>query len=60
MRRHISLAVNYNVTDIGKEEQEKGIDVIIGAKEMQRRNIKIDPKGEKMGLSGFRKEFIEH
>ena len=48
------------VTDIGKDERDREIDVIIGATEMQRWNIRIDPKGEKLDLSGFRREFIEY
>jgi len=48
------------VEDIGKDEREQEIDVIVGAVEMQRWNIKIDPKEEKLDLSSFRKEFIEY
>ncbi|MFQ6032104.1 MAG: hypothetical protein ACE5K2_04205 [Candidatus Zixiibacteriota bacterium] len=48
------------IEDIGRDENGKEIDVIIGATEMQRWNIKIDPKDEKLDLSRFRKEFIEY
>ena len=45
---------------MGLDEQNKGIDMLFGATEMQRWNIKVDPKEEKLDLSGFREEFIEY
>jgi len=48
------------VEELGQDEQNKEIDMLFGATEMQRWNIKIDPKEEKLDLSGFRKEFIEY
>lgn len=46
--------------NIGKDERGQEIDAILGAIEMQRWNIRIDPEEEKLDLSGFRKEFIEY
>jgi hypothetical protein len=48
------------VEDLGVDEQDKEIDMLFGAIEMQRWNIKIDPKEERLDLSGFREEFIEY
>ena len=48
------------VEELGQDEQNKEIDMLFGAIEMQRWNIKIDPKGEKLDLSRFRREFIEY
>ena len=45
------------VEELGQDEE---IDMLFGAIEMQRWNIKIDPKGEKLDLSRFRREFIEY
>ena len=48
------------VKELGQDEQDKEIDMLLGAHEMQRWNIKIDPKEEKLDLSKFRREFIEY
>jgi hypothetical protein len=48
------------VEELGQDEQDKEIDMLFGAIEMQRWNIKIDPKEEKLDLSRFRREFIEY
>jgi len=48
------------VEELGVDEQRREIDMLFGAVEMQRWNIKIDPTAEKLDLSGFRKEFIEY
>lgn len=48
------------VEELGMDERNKEIDILFGATEMQRWNIKIDPKEEKLDLSRFRKEFIEY
>lgn len=43
------------IEDIGNDEKGREIDVIWGAVEMQRWNIRVDPKEEKLDLSGFRR-----
>jgi len=48
------------VEELGLDEQNKEIDMLFGAIEMQRWNIKIDPMQERLDLSGFREEFIEY
>jgi hypothetical protein len=47
------------VEELGLDEQEE-IDMLLGAVEMQRWNIRIDPREERLDLSGFREEFIEY
>lgn len=48
------------VEELGLDDQSKEIDMLLGATEMQRWNIKIDPREERLDLSGFREEFIEY
>jgi hypothetical protein len=48
------------VEELGLDEQDEEIDMLFGAVEMQRWNIRIDPRGERLDLSGFREEFIEY
>jgi hypothetical protein len=48
------------VEELGLDEQDEEIDMLFGAVEMQRWNIRIDPGGERLDLSGFRDEFIEY
>lgn len=48
------------VEELGLDEQDKEIDMLFGAIEMQRWNIRIDPREERLDLSGFREEFIEY
>ncbi|MDH7486443.1 MAG: hypothetical protein QHJ81_09245 [Anaerolineae bacterium] len=48
------------IEELGLDEQDKEIDMLFGAIEMQRWNIRIDPLEERLDLSGFREEFIEY
>jgi hypothetical protein len=48
------------VEELGRDEQNQEIDMLFGAIEMQRWNIRIDPREERLDLSGFRGEFIEY
>lgn len=48
------------VEELGLDEQNEEIDMLFGAIEMQRWNIKINPGEERLDLSGFREEFIEY
>ena len=50
----------YVIEEIGSDESGKEINLILGAREMQVWNIRIDPKEEKLDLTRFRKEFIEY
>jgi len=48
------------VEELGLDEQNKEVDMLFGATEMQRWNIRINKNEERFDLSGFRKEFIEY
>jgi len=48
------------IEELGLDEQSEEIDMLFGAIEMQRWNIKINPGEERLDLSGFREEFIEY
>jgi len=48
------------IDDLGLDEKGREIELLLGATEMQRWNIKIDLQEEKLDLSRFRKEFIEY
>jgi len=48
------------VEELGLDEQNEEIDMLFGAIEMQRWNIKINPGEERLDLSGFREECIEY
>ncbi len=48
------------VEELGLDEQNKEVDMLFGAMEMQRWNIRVNPGEERLDLSGFRKEFIEY
>jgi hypothetical protein len=48
------------VEELGLDEHNKEIDMLFGAIEMQRWNIKINPGEERLDLSSFREEFIEY
>ena len=48
------------VGELGLDDQDREIDMLFGATEMQRWNIRINPGEERLDLSGFREEFIEY
>jgi hypothetical protein len=48
------------IEELGLDEQDKEIDMLFEAIEMQRWNIRIDPGEERLDLSGFREEFTEY
>jgi len=48
------------VEELGLDEQNKEVDMLFGATEMQGWNIRINPREDRLDLSGFRKEFIEY
>lgn len=49
------------VSDLGIDTQTlKKVDFLFGAYEIQRWNIKLDMKNEKLDLSGFAKDFTEY
>lgn len=50
----------YVIEEIGNDQSGKEINLILGAREMQVWNIRINPKEEKLDLTRFRKEFIEY
>jgi hypothetical protein len=48
------------IEELELDEQNREIDMLFGTIEMQRWNIRIDPREERLDLSGFREEFIEY
>ncbi len=48
------------VEELGLDNQDREIDMLLGATEMQRWNIRINPREERLDLSGFREEFTEY
>jgi hypothetical protein len=57
---HLHFLAHHVIDDIGNDESGKEIDMILGAREMQVWNIRIEPKEEKLDLTRFRKVFIEY
>ena len=56
---HLSFSA-YVVDEIGNDERGREIDLILGAREMQVWDIRINPEEEKLDLTHFRREFIEY
>jgi len=47
------------ITEIGKDEEGKPIEVLFGALAMKQRGIRLNPAEEKLDLSHYPKEFVE-
>ena len=47
------------LSDIGKDEDGKAIEVLFGALAMQQWGIRLNPAEEKLDLSHYPKEFVE-
>ncbi len=52
-------AIAWVLNQIGKDEDGKEIEVIIGALTMQQWGIKLDLENEKLDMSHYPKEFVE-
>jgi hypothetical protein len=47
------------VAEIGRDEEDKRIEVIFGALAMQKYGINVDTKNEKLDFTHYPKEFVE-